>query len=622
LETIKSYLPAPLNQWSFDGQVQTDGELHGAWNDLEVTGVVESDAIQLRGKEVAAARVALSAPFVWKKPSLRFKKSRLRATKVVYEPKDLWSGAIAELRLESSLDHQAGQPLKIDGLFDIAGAQFHSPDNSKVGENISIKGPFSLSTQGADRVSALVGRFTIESGELLWGRFFADLKRQRPALELDADYLHGGNLLRCRRCALDLANIGRLEVTGAVEHLGATPQLRLRAVSGNFSPNGFFEFFLRENFRRQYPILDKLAGGGEISFDLQLEGPLDALSAAGNLSLKGGELRAKSAQSSDWRIGPITLDLPIQIQLGENSARAAAVPRPGTLAIDNMRFAGQTTESILVPISLAHNELRSLRPISLGVFGGVLTIDRLWWPDLLNDPTRFSFSADAKKLRLDELAQAMGWPRLGGTLTGSIPEVQSNANLLGTRGEIDVDLFGGRMRMGSLAIENPFSSLPSIKLDARFDEIQLEQLTQTFAFGRIAGVIAGNIDNLILIAGQPSEFSAQLYSVDRGEEQRISVEALDKITVLSSGESASALYSGIAGLFDSFRYSKLGFNAILKNDRLTLRGVENRGGQEMLVVGSFLPPTVNVVSHTQQIAFSELLRRLERINKTAHPNVK
>jgi hypothetical protein len=65
----------------------------------------------------------------------------------------------------------------------------------------------------------------------------------------------------------------------------------------------------------------------------------------------------------------------------------------------------------------------------------------------------------------------------------------------------------------------------------------------------------------------------------------------------------------------------LGFKAHLKNDRLTLRGVESRGDQEYLVVGSFLPPTVNVVSHTQVIAFSELLRRLERINKNDKPSV-
>ncbi|MGH7808748.1 MAG: hypothetical protein ACREP5_00570, partial [Candidatus Binatia bacterium] len=133
--------------------------------------------------------------------------------------------------------------------------------------------------------------------------------------------------------------------------------------------------------------------------------------------------------------------------------------------------------------------------------------------------------------------------------------------------------------------------------------------------------LEGSIDGLVLTAGQPSELRADLRSVDRGGEQRISVEALNKITVLSSGQEAGVLYGGLASFFDSFRYNKLGLKATLKNDRLTLRGVESRGDQEYLVVGSFLPPTVNVVSHTQVIAFSELLRRLERINKTDKPSV-
>jgi hypothetical protein len=119
-----------------------------------------------------------------------------------------------------------------------------------------------------------------------------------------------------------------------------------------------------------------------------------------------------------------------------------------------------------------------------------------------------------------------------------------------------------------------------------------------------------------MTAGQPSEFRADVHSVEkRGVSQRISVESLNKITVLSSGNDASALYGGIASFFDSFRYSKLGFKATLKNDKLTLRGVESRQQGEYLVVGTLIPPTVNVVSHTQVIAFSELARRLERIQE-------
>jgi hypothetical protein len=177
------------------------------------------------------------------------------------------------------------------------------------------------------------------------------------------------------------------------------------------------------------------------------------------------------------------------------------------------------------------------------------------------------------------------------------------------------------MTMSRLEIDSPFSALAAIRLDAKLADIQLEQLSKTFAFGQISGTLAGTINDLVIVDRQPAQFRVDLYSVDRGGEQRISVEALDKITVLSSGQNAGALYGGLAAFFDSFRYSKLGFKALLKNDRLTLRGVETRGDQEYLVVGSFLPPTVNIVSHTQVIAFSELLRRLERI-QSEKPEVK
>ena len=128
------------------------------------------------------------------------------------------------------------------------------------------------------------------------------------------------------------------------------------------------------------------------------------------------------------------------------------------------------------------------------------------------------------------------------------------------------------------------------------------------------GALSGTIENLVMSQGQPAEFNAEIHTVDKpGVSQWISVEALNKITVLSSGNDAGSLYGGLAGFFDFFRYSKLGFKAALKNDRLTLRGIESKGGLEYLVVGTLLPPTVNIVSYTQEISFSELMRRLERV---------
>ncbi len=451
----------------------------------------------------------------------------------------------------------------------------------------------------------------METGEILWGKFFGDLKAQKPVLQLDSDYFRGEDRLICRRCHLTLVKVGSVDVAGSIEQVTQTPALRLQVRSTNFSPGGFFEFFLLETFKRQYPVLEKLAVDGQMGFQVQLQGGLDGLAVAGELSLKAGELRAKS---NDWQIGPIALTLPLQIRLAEIDNQSSVSPRTGTLLIEKARFGKQSLGGMTTTVSLSNNALQFHQPVRIGVFGGEIAISNLFWPDAVHDPKQVSFSVEAKRLRLEELTETLNWHPFSGTLTGSIPKVQSTGSLLQTRGDIQAELFGGRARFGKFEIENPFSSLASIKLDAKLNGIQLDQLSKTFEFGRISGILEGSIEDLVLTDGQPSELRADLHSVERsGVEQRISVEAINKITVLSSGQNAGALYGGLASFFDSFRYSKLGFRANLKNDRLTLRGVETRGDQEFLVVGSFLPPTVNIISHTQEIAFSELMRRLERI---------
>jgi hypothetical protein len=242
---------------------------------------------------------------------------------------------------------------------------------------------------------------------------------------------------------------------------------------------------------------------------------------------------------------------------------------------------------------------------------------------LIKDPRVFSLSVEMKDLQLQKLTEALGWYRFGGTLSGSIPKTELTSNVLRSQGQIQIEVFGGRVQIDKTEIENPFSSLPAIKADARFQNINLEQASETFEFGRISGILEGTVSDLVITNGQPAQLRADLHTVERpGSSQWISVEALNKITVLSSGGDGSLVYGGIAGLFDNFRYSKMGFKASLKNDKLTLRGIESRDGKEFLVVGSLLPPTVNVISHTQQIGFRDLLKRLEQIRQSDKPQIK
>lgn len=618
LEALKALLPAPANKWNYNGRGEVDLTLRGPWNSLQIKGVARSADATVRGDGFAASKLSLTAPFEWSDSALLVSDSKMQATQIAYSEKERWQSTAERVEASASLEYKPAEPMKISGRIDVGGGKFSSPDSTKIGENLTFRGPFELILDATKSKASLVGTFSAGTGELLWGKFFGDLKSQSPALEVTADYQRDMDRLELRRAILRLTRIGNVEVSGVIERVFQAPTLRLQVRSGDFLPGGFFDFFLRDTFSRQYPLLEKLTINGRMSFQAQLRGALEALAAEGELSLQAGELRAKA---NDWQIGPIALVLPFQIDLADIKQPSSTAATSGTLVIERARFAGQSVAPIKTTISLSNNSLRFLQPLTVKLFGGEIVIGQLVWPNLLHDPRRVSFSADLKRLQLDAMTETLNWPRFSGILTGSIPEVQSVDHLLRTRGEIQAEVFGGRVSVGKLEVEEPFSSLASIRLDAKVDGIELEQLSKTFAFGRISGILEGSVQDLVITDGQPAEMRADFRSVDRGAEQRISVEALDKITVLSSGESAGALYSGLAGLFDSFRYSKLGFKATLKNDRLTLRGVESDGNKELLVVGSLIPPTVNIISHTQNIAFSELMRRLERI-KSDKPVVK
>ncbi len=617
-ESVKKFMPAPFNQWNYQGQGELEMKLHGPWRALEIDGNARSDAAQVRAANFALAGFSLRAPFRWANGQLAIQNARVDGKKLSFAGSDQLKSAVEQAEIHA-ISYDPKKPGLITAQIKLTGGQFTAADSSKVGEGLSVNGSVAVTAHANRNTTAMVASLNLTAGELLWGKFFGDLKTQRPALTIDAEYSRDNDRLQCRRCDLTLATVGQVNLTGSVEQITGTPQLRLQARSDNLSPAGFFEFFLRETFHRQYPLLDKLAVSGQMAMKLQVDGALEQLAASGNLALKNGEVAAKS---NDWQLAAITLTLPFQISLSDRPAQNAATPALGLLSIGRARFGNQQLAPITTTVALANNALRLHQPLRIAVFGGEVELRNVSWPDIIRDPKAVTFSADTKRLQLQDLTEAFDWPRFSGQLNGAIPEVESAGNTLRTRGEIQAELFGGRVRLSKLEIDNPFSGLASIKMSAKLESIQLEQLSKTFAFGRISGILEGSVDDLVITDGQPSQLRADLHSVERsGVDQRISVDALNKITVLSSGQEAGSLYGGLASFFDSFRYSKLGFKAALRNDRLTLHGVESQGDKEFLVVGSLLPPTVNVVSHTQSIAFSELVRRLAQI-KSDKPEVK
>ena len=621
LEPWKSLLPEAFRDWSYTARASAELDLQGPWRSVAIKGVVQSDGSPFKSNLFSLGRLTLTVPFEWANGSIHAADIGIIGKTFAINQKQRTQLAAEEIRVDGRLDKKGSAPWQAAGKLRILRGRFATPDGSKVGENLTLSGPFDITTAHENGLVSVTGKLDMEQGEILWGKFFRDLKTQQPAIDFDGDYSASDDALRLRRLNLSLANVGKVEVTGSVDHVTESPALRVAMTSNDFQPAGFFEVFIRETWNRSYPVLDQLAIGGRASFSLRVRGGMDDLAANGEIQLRAGDLHVKS---NKWQIGPLDLVLPFQVHWpAANPAATSANTEAGTLTIQSARLGSESIPTLKTAVSLWDNRLRLEQPIRIPIYGGSVEISNLAWKDVIGDPRAVSLSMDTKNLQLQNLTEALDWYRFGGTLSGSIPQVDWSGGALRSQGQIQVQVFGGQILISKMEIDNPFSSLASIKLDSRFQAIDLERASETFKFGKISGILEGSVNDLILTDGQPSQWVAEIHSVEKsGISQWISVEALNKITVLSSGNDAGALYGGLAAFFDNFRYSKLGFKATLRNDKLTLRGIESKDGKEFLVVGSFLPPTVNIISHTQEISFSELVRRLEQMRKADTPQIK
>ena len=617
-EAIHPFLPEWTKAWRLRGTADVDLKLEGSWSAIAVQGVVRTNGTELKSETFSLQQLSLIAPFEWTNSSLRASDVRIQGKKFVLNSRAAQFAA-EELQLQGALALKPGEPLRTNGKVRLVRARYASADGSTMGENFVLDGQLDATTE--KRVMALAGRLNIEEGEFLWGKFFGDLKSQKPALDFDGDYFAGKDELQLRKLDISLAAVGKVGLTGTVQRISQKPRARLQAIGSDIQPAGVFEFFIRETLHRSYPFLDQLTVDGRVDLTAQLSGALDDLFVDGDLQIRRGSLGAKSNR---WQVGPLNLALPFRFHLpAAAEAKTSTTVPNGTLAVESLRFGSESVPAFKTPVSLWNNTLTFKQAIRVPICGGSIEIRDLAWNDLLQDPQAFALSIEAQDLQLQRLTEALGWYRFGGTISASIPRMEITGNVVRGEGRIEIEVFGGAVQVSNTEVENPFSALPAIKLDARFQGIHLEQASETFAFGRISGILEGTLTDLVIINGQPAQLRADVRTVERpGTSQWISVEALNKITILSSGEDGSLVYGGIASFFDEFRYSKMGFKATLRNDKLTLRGIESRDGKEFLVVGSLLPPTVNVISHTREIGFSDLMKRLEEIQKTGKPEIK
>ncbi|MDN3519167.1 hypothetical protein QWY84_16255 [Aquisalimonas lutea] len=263
---------------------------------------------------------------------------------------------------------------------------------------------------------------------------------------------------------------------------------------------------------------------------------------------------------------------------------------------------------------LTGDSLRLRQPLGVPVADGRLRLDHLEATGLGTEAFRATLEGRLEPVSLEALSRALEWPVLPGTLSGRIPRVTYREGRLDLDGVLEAEVFGGRVTVPRLRVNNPMGRVPQLQTDIRLRGLDLEQITGTYAFGRITGRLDGDVTGLELIDWEPVAFDARFYTPeDAPGSRRISQRAIENIADLG-GDAGTALISGtFLRLFENFRYRRLGIRCRLRDDQCRMSGVHPaESGGYYLVQGTGVP-RVDVIGYTREVDWPTLLQQLQAV---------
>lgn len=483
-------------------------------------------------------------------------------------------------------------PERIEAKLKLAGLSFDSPDGRFAAEALDLG--LDLASSLAEP-AAIEARAEVSGGEILVDNFYADFSnapltaditprwngeefagldlfaRDGGAVELEAGWMVTEDAWSLDIRRLDLSFPAAY--SRYVEPLAAVWTLDGLAVSGSVTWSGRLG---PEQFR---------------SGDLEIADLSVVDTARNRFALTGLETRLKPGNHDvnsrlSWR--GLLLG---RVNLGAGSALLDS--EPGAFAL--------------------------LEPLELDLLGGSLSLDRLAYrlPGAASQgapDSRFEIEARLDQVDMEALTAALDWPPFSGKLSGQIPGATLRDGVLSVDGEIRVEVFDGAVVVRELEAERLFGVLPSLSASIDLEDLDLEQLTETFEFGRIGGRVDGYVHDLRMLEWQPVAFDAWLGTPERqGGAEAISRQAVNHLTTIGGGGATTALTSPLLRMFNSFSYRRLGLGCRLQNHTCTIRGISEDGDSVLLLEGAGIP-RISVRAWNRSVDWPQMVANLTAIS--------
>jgi hypothetical protein len=357
---------------------------------------------------------------------------------------------------------------------------------------------------------------------------------------------------------------------------------------------------------------------GEAETNLHINTTNETLSLSGHIKIRDGLIEKKD---KNIIINGIEAYLPIYYEKGlkKKDEQEKEFLEKGYFSIKEFKSSYFSKSLIRINIQARKNKFL-IYPVSFDIFGGTIETGNF----LINISSTFNESNGAthlliKNLDISKFPIKSTQIHLAGSLSGILSPVTINSQKITTEGQIIIHIFDGKIIVKNINVLAPFSKGRIISCDVTFEDINLEKVTNSIPFGRVTGIIKGEIRDLAFSYGQPERFVMNIESVKRkGVPQKFSVRAVNDISLISSGEEVPiSSQKGFYQFIPEYAYEKIGIFCSLKNDIFTLRGNIKENGKEYLVKKSWLFG-INVINKNpnNRISFKEMINRLKRIGRT------
>ena len=227
----------------------------------------------------------------------------------------------------------------------------------------------------------------------------------------------------------------------------------------------------------------------------------------------------------------------------------------------------------------------------------------------------WQFAAALGEISMEQFSQAAGWPKMLGTLAGSIPLVSYDGDEINVDGALLFDVFDGTVAATRLKLVDPFGRAPRLSGSLSMRELDLDLLTRTFSFGNMQGRIDVDVNDLELQGWQPARFDAHLSSSAGNYPRKISQTAVQNISALGGAGAAAAIQRSYLRFFENFGYERIGWSCVLRNGVCAMGGVdEGSGGAYAIVKGGGIP-AITVMGYNRSVSWGELITRLKRVTQ-------